>query len=200
LTNTMAGVAANESEQAGIGYRIAAVDQFDEPQFTQLSESIFPSPAQASARFRDLAHDELPGRKRLKEMHSHLMLRVGAFDGDELVGWSVGWFVREGAFYMANSAVLPGHRRKGIYKALVRQCLVEAAKGGAAIVRSRHVAENRAVQIAKLKLGFFITGSEYSEEYGLLVRMTYFLREERLKLFLGRSAPLAQAAEKGGHW
>jgi len=58
----MAGVAANESEQAGIGYRIAAVDQFDEPQFTQLSESIFPSPAQASARFRDLAHDELPGR------------------------------------------------------------------------------------------------------------------------------------------
>jgi len=67
-------------------------------------------------------------------------------------------------------------------------------------VRSRHVTENRAVQIAKLKLGFYITGSEYSEEYGFLVRMTYFLQEERLKLFLGRSAPLAEAVEKGGQW
>ena len=132
--------------------------------------------------------------------NSHLMLRVGAFDGEELVGWTVGWFEREGAFYMANSAVLPTHRRRGIYAALVRRCLVEAAKGGAAVVRSRHVAENRAIQIAKLKLGFFITGSEYSEEYGFLIRMTYFLREERLKLFLGRSAPLAQAVEKGGQW
>jgi len=132
--------------------------------------------------------------------NSHLMLRVGAFDGEELVGWTVGWFEREGAFYMANSAVLPTHRRRGIYAALVRRCLVEAAKGGAAVVRSRHVAENRAIQIAKLKLGFFITGSEYSEEYGFLIRMTCFLREERLKLFLGRSAPLAQAVEKGGQW
>jgi GNAT superfamily N-acetyltransferase len=196
----MIRVAADEPEQVDIGYRITTVDLFDEPKFTQLSTSIFPDASRTSARFGDLARDELPGRTRLKEMHSHLMLRVGAFDGEELVGWTVGWFEREGAFYMANSAVLPTHRRKGIYAALVQRCLVEAARGGAAVVRSRHVAENRAIQIAKLKLGFFITGSEYSEEYGFLIRMTYFLREERLKLFLGRSAPLAQAAEKGGQW
>ena len=196
----MAGIVASDLEQADRGYRIETVDLFDEPQFTRLSESIFPNAARTSARFRDLEHEEFPGRKRVKEMHSHLMLRVGAFDGDDLVGWTVGWFEREGAFYMANSAVLPGHRRKGIYTALVQRCLVEARKGGAAVVRSRHVAGNRAIQIAKLKLGFFITGSEYSEEYGFLIRMTYFLREERLELFLGRSAPLAEALEKGGPW
>lgn len=127
----MAGVAANGSGQANLDYRIETVDLFDEPQFTDLTGSIFPDAAHA---------------------------------------------------------------------ALVQRCLAEAAEGGAAIVRSRHVAANRAIQIAKLKLGFYITGSEYSEEYGLLVRMTCFLREERLRLFLGRSAPLAEAREKGGQW
>ena len=125
----MAGVVASELGHTDCGYRITTVDLFDEPQFTELSESIFPNAARTSARFRDLEHEELPGRKRVKEMHSHLMLRVGAFYGDDLVGWTVGWFEREGAFYMANSAVLPGHRRKGIYTALVQRCAANASAG-----------------------------------------------------------------------
>jgi GNAT superfamily N-acetyltransferase len=128
------------------------------------------------------------------------MVRIGAFREDALVAWSVGWFEREGAFYMANSAVLPEHRRKGLYSEMVRRCIDEARKGGAATVRSRHVAANSAVLMAKLKLGFFITGGEYSEEFGYLVRMTYFLQEERLKLFLSRSVPFARARQAGGQW
>ena len=101
---------------------------------------------------------------------------------------------------MAKSAVLPGHRRKGVYSALVRRAIEEAAAGGAIVVRSRHVAANNAVLIAKMKLGFIITGSEFSEEYGFLVRMTYFVREERRKLFLGRSVPFSASRDAGGEW
>ena len=186
--------------QVDPAYRIAVVDAFEEPEFSQLSESIFPNPTLSSERFRQLAAEELGGRTRLKEMHSHLMLRIGVFHSDTLIGWSVGWFEREGALYMANSGVLPEHRRKGLYSAMVHRCIKEGADGGAVVVRSRHVAVNSAVLIAKLKLGFIVTGGEYSEEYGYLVRMTYFLRDERLKLFLSRSVPLARAKKAGGEW
>ena len=181
-------------------YRIARVDVFEEPLFTQLCDAVFPRASAASERFDALAKDELAGRTRLKEQHAHVMVRIGAFEGDSLIGWNVGWFEREGAFYMANSAVLPEHRRKGLYSTLVRGALEEAAAGGAITVRSRHVAANNPVLIAKLKLGFVITGAEFTEEYGFLVRMTYFLREERRQLFLARSLPFAMSREAGGEW
>ena len=181
-------------------YRIVRVEAFDEPLFTQLCDVVFPQASAASERFGALAQEELAGRTRLKDLHSHLMVRIGAFEGDKLVAWSVGWFEREGAFYMANSAVLPEQRRKGVYSALVRRAIEEAAAGGAIVVRSRHMAANNAVLIAKMKLGFIITGAEFSEEYGFLVRMTYFLREERRKLFLGRSMPFATSRDAGGEW
>lgn len=84
--------------------RIARVDAFDEPRFTQLCGVVFPQASATSERFGALAKEELAGRTRLKDLHSHLMVRIGAFQGDELIAWSVGWFEREGAFYMANSA------------------------------------------------------------------------------------------------
>lgn len=181
-------------------YRIARVEAFEEPLFTQLSDAVFPSASRGSERFRALAQEELEGRTRLKEQHAHLVVRIGAFEGDKLVGWSVGWFEREGTFYMASSAVLPEHRRKGLYSALVRHALEEAAAGGAAVVRSRHVATNNPVLIAKMRLGFIITGGEFSEELGYLIRMSHYLREERRKLFLARAMPVALSRDAGGDW
>jgi hypothetical protein len=62
---------------------------------------------------------------------------------------------------------------------MVRHVLAEARKQGFQIVTSKHVATNNAVIIAKLKLGFKISGIDLSDEYGTLVKLTYYLNETR---------------------
>ena len=49
---------------------------------------------------------------------------------------------------------------------------------------------NNVVIIANLKLGFHITGMEYSEELGPLVRLTYFHGKHRSQLFKQRARAL----------
>lgn len=169
-------------------YRIATVELFDEPLFTHLSRSIFGDQAGARASL------ELP---RAVDVTQPVMLRIGAFESDALVGWTYGWFERGGTYYMANSAVLPDHRRKGIYSALVRRTVEAAAWQGSSVVRSRHVAANNAVLVAKLKLGFVVTGSEFSEEFGLLIRLSYFCDDARRQLFCERAGPITNRASDG---
>ena len=84
-------------------------------------------------------------------------------------------------------------RRKGIYSQLVQAVLAHAEAQGCAVVTSRHVAANVGVIIAKLRLGFLVSGFEYSEVYGPLVRLTYRVREERRKLYGSRAAPIRPA-------
>ena len=84
-------------------------------------------------------------------------------------------------------------RRKGIYSALVQALLVHAASQGYSNVRSRHTATNTAVIVAKLKLGFQISGFEYSEVYGPLVQLNYLVGEARRKLYEARAAPIRPA-------
>ncbi|MGE5095399.1 MAG: GNAT family N-acetyltransferase [Betaproteobacteria bacterium] len=169
-------------------YRIATVERFEEPLFTQLSSTVFGDQARARALL-ELAQPV--------ELSQPTMLRIGAFENDTLVGWTYGWFERSGTYYMANSAVLPEHRRKGIYSALVRRAVEAAAERGTSVVRSRHVAANNAVLIAKLKLGFVITGSEFSEEFGLLIRLSYFCDDARRQLFCDRAGPITDIAGDG---
>ena len=71
---------------------------------------------------------------------------------------------------MLNSGVANAERRKGVYSQLVKAVLGHAESRGYAAVTSRHVAANVAVIIAKLRLSFQISGFEYSEVYGPLVR------------------------------
>jgi len=37
---------------------------------------------------------------------------------EQLVGWTIGWFQRPDRFVMANSGVVPTHRRLGVYSRL----------------------------------------------------------------------------------
>jgi len=127
------------------------------------------------------AHDAL--RQSLPESER---LRIGAFDGEKLVGYTSGWFEVGGRFYIGSSAVHEAYRRQGVYTRLMRE--VEAAvraRGGLAI-SSQHVATNNAVLIAKLRLGYVIVGTEYSEQMGLLVRLVLNLNPARAALYAQR--------------
>jgi hypothetical protein len=88
---------------------------------------------------------------------------------------------------MRNSAILPNHRRKGLYSALLREVVIKLEKKGFQVITSRHNAGNNDVIIPKLKAGFLITGIELSDAFGTLVNLSYFTNPLRRKVTLYRS-------------
>ncbi len=117
-------------------------------------------------------------------------IRIGAFDGDRLVGCSSGWFEVGGGFYIGLSAVDPAYRRQGLYTRLLNAVEQAVRERGGASIGSHHVATNNAVLIAKLKLGYVVAGTEYVEPMGLLVRLVLHLAPERRALFASRTGTL----------
>jgi ribosomal protein S18 acetylase RimI-like enzyme len=115
---------------------------------------------------------------------------LAAYRAGTLIGWSQGHRQGRNEFCMLNSGVASAERRKGVYSELVRAVLAHAASQGYAKVTSRHSASNTAVLIAKLRMGFQVSGFEYSEVYGPLVQLTFIVREARRHLYRVRTAPI----------
>ena len=115
---------------------------------------------------------------------------LAAYRANVLVGWSQGYRQGKSEFYMLNSGVASTERRRGVYSELVRGVLAHAQSQGYAKVTSRHAAANAAVLIAKLRLGFQVSGFEYSEVYGPLVQLTFIVSDTRRRLYRARSASI----------
>jgi GNAT superfamily N-acetyltransferase len=110
-------------------------------------------------------------------------LFLGVFDHeDEMVGWSWGKQENSSTFYMVNSAVLPVHRRKGIYRALLEKCIAVLAGKGFQIIYSRHCVTNNAVIIPKLQAGFIISALEVDDKYGVLVHLRFYTNNNRRRV------------------
>ena len=138
-------------------------------------------------------------RAKLTALDGHMSdvldLNLGAFDAEgRFVGWAFGIQESRGRFYMINSAVLPEHRRRGIYSALLTRTLEEAAERGFQVVTSRHAATNNAVIIPKLKAGFVIAGMELDDVFGTLVHLRYDLNPLRREVLRYRAGDLAPDA------
>ncbi len=171
------------------------VDEFPEPAFSALVEEVF-ADYESSELLTNVANEETAARQGAVNAVQAGDLRIGAFRDDVLVGWT---FARpEGAslLYMINSGVAPAQRRSGVYAELVRLVIEHAKSRGYAAILSRHAANNNAVIVAKLKLGFFVSGFEYSEVYGPLVRLTYLLGELRRTLYRTRASPIRRAKRR----
>ena len=180
------------------------VDKFPEPAYSTLVREAF-ADYETSELLTEISNEEAAVRSAtlVAALSPALgavddgVLRIGAFRGDALVGWT---FARaEGAshFHMVNSGVAPLERRHGVYSKLAQLVIESARSRGCAAILSRHAANNNAVIIAKLKLGFFVSGFEYSEVYGPLVRLTYLLGERRRTLHRSRSAPIRRLDPTG---
>lgn len=185
-----------------MAYEVHLVDRFPEPEFSALASSVFSGLETPSAQMSAVRREETELSRAAPSAQKHPeMVRFGAYAQGKLVGWSYGWPEREGVFYMANSAVVPEYRRQGIYSRLVGEVLQYTRTAGLASVRSRHLCTNNRVIIAKLKLGFHITGMEFSEQFGPLVRLVHFHGAERSRLFQQRASALSperQGHENGG--
>ena len=170
---------------------IRPVEIFDEAAFAALIEPIFGNAAREQ-HLRGLIGAEADDRHAAlrKSLPKPERIRLGAFDGERLVGLTNGWFVVGGDFYIGLSAVDPAYRRQGLYTRLLNTLEQLVRERGGLLISSQHVATNNAVLIAKLKLGYVIAGTEYVDQMGLLVRLVLHLAPERKALFASRTGTL----------
>lgn len=171
---------------SGLTFRV--VDRFPEPAFSALSREAFCDyePSQLLTDVLELEATTFRGPASTDAG----ALRIGGFRGDGLVAWTYARPAGGRQFEMINSGVAPAERRAGIYSQLVAMVVEHARANGYAAITSRHASNNNPVIVAKLKLGFFVSGFEYSEVYGPLVRLTYLVGELRQTLHETRSRPL----------
>ena len=172
-----------------------ALEKFPEPDFTALADQAF-SDYVESELLADVAHEETAARANSPDIVNESALRIGAFRADTLIGWTYACPDGASILYMINSGVAQGERQKGIYSELVRLFIEHARSQGYVAILSRHAANNNPVIIAKLKLGFIVSGFEYSEVYGPLVRLTFLLGNLRRRLYQTRSTPIRRARPK----
>jgi ribosomal protein S18 acetylase RimI-like enzyme len=171
---------------------LRVLEVFPEPETSVLQREVF-ADYEESRLLAEVLASESAARPKDLEVPNPSVFRVAAFRGEVLVGWTQGYREGRSQFYMLNSGVAFAERRKGVYSQLVKAVLAHAEAQGCAFVTSRHVAASVAVIIAKLGLGFYISGFEYSEVYGPLVRLTYLVGEERRNLYRTRAAPIRPA-------
>lgn len=167
---------------------IRQTDAFPEPEFSAFQRRVFSDIQQISSDLASVLLAEQTGaRPPLHGMSP--VFRLGAYDGEELVGWTYGWMERNNVFYMANSGVLPAHRRRGIYTSLLDAIRKYALAQGASCICSRHSVVNNPVMIAKLRAGFHVSGLSHSAQMGTLVELTLHLSDAREALFRQRVLP-----------
>ena len=176
------------------------VDKFPEPAYSMLVREAF-ADYEPSQLLTEISNEEAAVRSTTLGTALGTpddgTLRIGAFRGDALVGWTFAHAQGASHFHMVNSGVAPAERRHGVYSKLAQLVIESARSRGCVAILSRHAANNNAVLIAKLKLGFFVSGFEYSEVYGPLVRLTYLLGERRRTLHRTRSSPIRRADPTG---
>jgi ribosomal protein S18 acetylase RimI-like enzyme len=161
---------------------LRTVERFAEPMFTELVNVLLHDADRLAVR------ECLFGAAGPKPVPSQAQqVRVGAFDGEALVGWSHAYLQQGGTLYVANSAVAPDYRRRGLYTRLVAAMEQEAKALGCFRIESHHRASNPAVLIAKLKAGYTIIGTEFSMEMGLLLKMSKQLDATRQEVFEARA-------------
>jgi ribosomal protein S18 acetylase RimI-like enzyme len=176
----------------GNGYTIREMtdEEFD-PHWKQHAAAIF---AENSIDFMWAEHISDQERSHLKElgknMGSPLEINLGVFKGNEFAGWSTGYQHFASVYYMRNSAVLPAHRRQGLYTELLKAKLEMLQQRGFQKIYSRHVVTNNAVIIPKLKAGFIITCLELDDMFGTLVHLAYYTNPLRRNVMDFRAGAL----------
>lgn len=120
-------------------------------------------------------------------MNPRYELYLVMYEGEELVGWSSSFQVSMGELYMMNSAILPKFRKKGHYKALMNRTIEIATEKGFQQITSQHVCSNNDVIIPKLKAGFNIVGTEISDQFGVFVKLAYYINPMRKQMYEFRS-------------
>ena len=141
--------------------------------------------------FPDAFYNEMEKEKLSileKRMGNLFQLQLGVFSPeDEFVGFSFGMQESEETFYMMASAILPEHRRKGLYSELLKIIISKCTDEGFQKIYGTHCATNNAVLIPKLKMGFIFSKIELSDMFGTILHLQYYTNNLRRKVMDYRS-------------
>jgi GNAT superfamily N-acetyltransferase len=157
------------------GYTFEHVERFEEPLFTELVQALLLDGVEPVGDDTLTDAERVLRQERRQAFQPPHKVRLAVRHGNDFVGWTCGWQDGDTSFYMAMSAIVPAHRRQGLYTALVRRVVAMARAEGFTEVWSRHRVDNNPVIIAKLKLGFTIRGLDMSPTFGPTVRLVHRL-------------------------
>ena len=176
------------NKELGNGFRVATISKEAYDDFRKVHEPlIFPN------RFDINIQDALsPAERQSAETLANrfgnpYQLRLGFFDKDRMIGWNYGAQVSADTFRMITSGIEPAYQRKGVYSAFLPLIAEHLRDEGFQVILSRHYATDNQVIIPKLRFGFLISGFELTDEYGLLLRLSYFFNNTRRKVLHVRS-------------
>lgn len=172
----------------GNGFRVESVSKTDYDDFRKVHEPlIFPNRFDINVQGALSAAEREATNSLSKNLGEPYELRLGLFHGQEMIGWSYGIQVTADTFRMATTGISPAFQRRGIYSALLKVIADDLQQQGFQCIFSRHYATDNQVIIPKLRFGFLISGFELTDEYGLLLRLTYFFNSVRRKILHVRS-------------
>lgn len=182
----------SEKKQLPSDYRFVELpnDEFQK-RWAEWGEKIFTSNDTSLDFQKILSEAERSQIKALnKNLNQLVRFNLCVFKGDEFCGWFTGDQYNHETFYMRNSAILPEHRRQGLYTALMYEIIDRVEKMGFQIILSRHTTTNNSIIVPKLKAGFMITALEVSDRFGTLVHLSYYFNEKRRQVMQFRSGDL----------
>jgi hypothetical protein len=184
-----------------LGYEIRDLSSEEfVPLWKEHASRIFDDESQVFRVYESLTEEEQAKAKELQtNMGQPFQLRLGLYHEGNFAGWCCGDQENSETFYMRNSAILEGHRRKGLYTALLMRTIGILTEKGFQKIYSRHSATNNAVIIPKLKAGFTIASLEICDKFGVLVNLVYFPKELRRKMMIYRVGDSKPDEEIKGH-
>lgn len=150
-----------------------------------LMEAIFPPYAAIGAYGYAVPEERRARLKPLAEAfarthHEYFIIRTEA---GTPIGFSYG-DMRDGqTFFMTSTGILLEYQQQGIYTAFLKRLLSYLYAVGYERVLSNHHPNNRAVIIAKLRVGFNITALNLDERWGAQVELTYLFHDDRRKVY-----------------
>ncbi len=114
-------------------------------------------------------------------------LRLGFFSDEQMIGWSYGIQHNRDTFRMVTTGILPEFQSKGIYSSFLKSYSKHIQEKGFQILFSRHYATNNQVIVPKLRFGFIVSGFEISDQFGLLLWLSYYFNKTRENVMHVRS-------------
>lgn len=175
-------------KELGNGFHVASVKKETYDEFRKVNEPlIFPNRFDINIQDALSAGEKQSTATLTNQLGAPYELRVGFFEGEKMIGWSYGVQVSGDTFRMVTSGIEPTYQRKGIYSAYLDVLAKHIRDQGFQVILSRHYATDNQVIVPKLRFGFLISGFELTDEYGLLLRLSYFFNETRRKAMHVRS-------------
>lgn len=137
--------------------------------------------------YDDLTDDDRYRKLKEQVLKNQVRLDLGLYVNDKLIGSFMGRSTEKGVFRMGTSVILSEYQGRGYYNQLLDYVVAWAKEQGFLAIESNHNYCNSKIISAKLRKGFYISGTQSTLTYGNIVTLTKFLDPNLEELFKFRN-------------